>query len=71
MALLSTTEAAKFLGYAEYTLRTSRATGSLGGHQSPPFVRIGTRTIRYKEEDLSAWIEGLESGVLPEVKREA
>lgn len=69
MALLSTIEAAKFLGYAEYTLRTSRATGSLGGHQPPPFVRIGTRTIRYKEEDLALWIEGLEAGVLPKMAR--
>ena len=69
MALLSSQAAADFLGYAEYTLRTSRRTGSLGGHQSPPFVRIGTRTIRYKEEDLAAWIESLESGVLPEIKR--
>ena len=57
MALLTSTEAAKYLGYSEYSLRKSRCDGNtLCGHPTPDFIRIGTKTIRYKQESLDAWI---------------
>ena len=60
MALLTSIEAADYLGYSEYSLRRSRCEGqSLSGHKTPDFVRIGTKTIRYKKEVLDDWIEGL------------
>jgi len=60
MALLTSIEAAEYLGYSEYSLRRSRCDGqSLSGHKTPDFVRIGTKTIRYKKEVLDDWIEGL------------
>lgn len=63
MALLTTTDAADYLGYSERSLRKSRSKGQrLSGHPTPTFVRIGTKTIRYKKEDLDQWIEGLEDG---------
>ena len=63
MALMTTEEAAKYLGYSEYSLRKSRSKGqgTLGGKPAPPFVRIGPKTIRYKQEDLDEWIESLQS----------
>ena len=60
MALLTSIEAAEYLGYSEYSLRRSRCDGqSLSGHKTPDFVRIGTKTIRYKKEVLDDWIDGL------------
>lgn len=62
MGLLTSSEAAQYLGYSEYSLRKSRCDGNtLCGHPTPDFVRIGTKTIRYKKEDLDQWIEGLEA----------
>lgn len=58
-ALLTTKEAAAYLGYAEYTLRKSRVTGTLGGVPAPKVTRIG-KTPRYKNVDLDLWIDGLE-----------
>jgi excisionase family DNA binding protein len=62
MALMTTEEAAKYLGYSEYTLRQSRSTGLLGGMNTPKFIRLGQKSIRYKEEDLKAWVDGMETG---------
>ena len=62
MALISSAAAAEKLGYSEYTLRQSRSTGLLGGKQTPPYVTIGTRTIRYKEVELDRWIDDLTQG---------
>lgn len=58
-ALLTTKEAAEYLGYAEQTLRKSRVTGELGGVEAPKVTMIG-RTPRYKVGDLTAWIDSQE-----------
>ena len=50
--LLPDTVAAQELGLHVQTLRNWRCLG-LG----PPYVRIGTRTIRYDEDDLHRFIE--------------
>ncbi|MCW8965261.1 MAG: excisionase [Candidatus Pacearchaeota archaeon] len=59
-ALLTTKEAAEYIGYGEQALRTSRmAGGSLGGQEPPKHIRVGSKTIRYKLADLDEWIERL------------
>lgn len=54
--LLTTTQAAEYLGYSEYTLRKSRSTGVLCGHKTPSFIKLGTKSIRYKQSDLDDWV---------------
>lgn len=50
--LLDTTEAAKFLGVARVTLRQWRWRRC---PWQPPFVRCGTRSIRYRRQSLEQW----------------
>ena len=49
--LLDTSEAATFLGLAPTTLEHWR-----GLRKGPPFLRVGPRCIRYRLEDLEAWL---------------
>lgn len=51
--LINETDAADFLGYSVRALQNWRVRG--GG---PPYVRISSRSIRYRRRDLSAWAEG-------------
>ena len=60
--LLTSTQAAEYLGYSEYTLRKSRSTGSLCGHKTPVFIKLGTKSIRYKQPDLDEWITKVSEG---------
>lgn len=55
--LLSTKDAARFLGVAPYTLRRARSRGMLCGVPAPRFQRIGTRMIRYELNELKQWLE--------------
>jgi predicted DNA-binding transcriptional regulator AlpA len=50
--LLTEREAARFLGMTVSFLRARRIRG--GG---PPFIRVGSRTVRYDVRDLEGWIE--------------
>ena len=50
--LVDTAEAAKFLGVAGVTLRQWRW---LRYPWQPPFVRCGTRSIRYRRQSLEEW----------------
>jgi predicted DNA-binding transcriptional regulator AlpA len=50
--LLTETEAAKILGFSVRTLQGWRYRG--GG---PRFVRISRTCVRYRRQDLEAWIE--------------
>lgn len=59
-ALLTSAQAAEFLGFSEYTVRLSRTTGKLAGEQAPSFIKIG-RNVRYKKADLSEWLAQFES----------
>jgi hypothetical protein len=51
--LLSTTEAAARIGRAEITLRLWRWQDN--PHQ-PPYVRVGSRGVKYRADDLDHWI---------------
>ena len=50
--LLKTHEAASFLGVSSAFLERDRWAGA-----RIPFVRIGTRAVRYRQEDLSSFIK--------------
>lgn len=50
--LLNTEEAANYLGVEKTFLERDRWAGA-----QVPFVRLGTRTIRYRKPDLDAFIE--------------
>lgn len=49
--LLNEREAARLLGYTPRALQKWRMTG--GG---PRFVRVSARSVRYRRQDLDAWI---------------
>lgn len=53
--LLNTQEAAEFLGMGVSTLEQAR----VYGHLAIPYVRIGSRTIRYRLEDLEQYVQNL------------
>lgn len=49
--LMNEEEAAEFLNVSVYFLRSRRVKG--GG---PPFLKLGTRTVRYDPDDLEGWL---------------
>jgi len=55
--LLTTREAAALLGIGKSTLDQDRLYGRLG----IPFIRMGSRSIRYRREDLEAYLHNLKS----------
>lgn len=50
--LLNTTQAASYLGVSKAFLERDRWAGA-----RIPFVKIGSRAVRYKESDLAHYIE--------------
>lgn len=52
--LIGESEAADFLGYTARALQNWRVRG--GG---PQFVRVSSRSIRYRRRDLIAWADSL------------
>ena len=51
-ALLTTKDAAQFLGVSRAFLERDRWAGA-----RIPFVRVGSRAVRYRQGDLDAYIE--------------
>ena len=56
--LLSSKEAAIYLGTRDNTLKTSRHTGLLWQHPAPAYIKI-QRTVRYRKETLDEWLDAL------------
>lgn len=50
--LLTETEAAKLIGFSIRTIQKWRMVG-----RGPQHVRVSSRAIRYRREDIDAWIE--------------
>ena len=51
-------QAAEYLSISRSLLRQSRMNGFREGRLSgPPFIRLGSRSIRYLKEDLDQWLE--------------
>jgi len=68
--LIDEREAAKLLGIAPITLKLWRL-----ADRAPRHIKLGTRTIRYRREDVQAWISdrahdpvavGVADGALPQ-----
>jgi predicted DNA-binding transcriptional regulator AlpA len=58
--LLTTREAAEYIGYGAQALSTSRMEGgTIGGISPPKHVKVGTKTVRYRKSDLDEWIKSL------------
>ena len=53
--LLTTSQAADYLGYSKHTLKIARHSGQLAGVTGPIFKRFG-RQIRYGRTDLDCWV---------------
>lgn len=61
--LLTSREAATYIGLSESYLRSLRSAGKIKGRVlPPPFVRIGQGRggVRYARKDLDEWMDGLE-----------
>ena len=57
--LLSSKEAAAYLGISDSSLRQARAKGNTfsGKTPAPPYIRLGEASIKYRRTDLDAWID--------------
>jgi len=53
-AVLRTPEAAKYIGLSISTMTKMRLRG---GPDTPPFVKLGPRSVGYCVSDLNAWLE--------------
>ena len=53
--ILTTKQAADYLGYSEHTLAMSRSTGKLSGVNAPQFIKAG-KAVRYRAEHLEDWL---------------
>lgn len=58
--LLSTRDVADLLGVSARTVEDWRAL-SVG----PPYIRMGTRTVRYRSDSLEEWIASRQSDTTP------
>lgn len=56
--LLNEYAAAEYIGMSVAYLRADRQHGAIGGRTpGPTFLRMGGRTIRYRRDDLDAWLK--------------
>ena len=56
--LLTTREAAEYLGFSHTTLNFWRSKSNISGVQKgPPHVKLGPKAVRYDEDDLAQWVE--------------
>jgi predicted DNA-binding transcriptional regulator AlpA len=56
--LLTEKQAAKYIGMSRSFLRQSRMDGNRNNRTpGPPWIQVGSRSIRYRVEDLDEWIE--------------
>ena len=55
---LTEAEAAEYLSVSRSLLRQGRMAGDRKGRLSgPPWIKMGSRSIRYLKEDLDQWLE--------------
>ncbi len=54
--ILKSKEFANLIGIHEDNVRKSRTTGYLLGRKAPTHLKLG-RTVRYKREDILAWLD--------------
>ena len=62
--MMTTKQAAAYLGVGESSLNQARSFGYFGVNKTqtgPPYTKIG-KLVRYKAEDLDKWLEGFKRG---------
>ena len=56
-------QAAQYIGMSRSFLRQGRMNGDREGRTpSPPYLKIGSRSVRYLIEDLDTWLEQFRQG---------
>ena len=60
---LSEKDAAIYIGMSRSFLRQGRMNGDRDGRTpTPPYLKIGSRSVRYLKEDLDTWLEQFRQG---------
>jgi len=60
---LSEKDAASYIAMSRSFLRQSRMNGDREGRTpTPPYLKIGSRSVRYLKEDLDTWLEQFRQG---------
>jgi excisionase family DNA binding protein len=60
-SLQTETQAARYLSVSRKTLERWRSSAD-----GPPFIRVGSRSVRYSTNDLDAWIASRRRNSLPD-----
>jgi len=67
---LSEKDAAIYIAMSRSFLRQGRMNGDREGRTStPPYLKIGSRSVRYLKEDLDNWLEQFRQGGVNHDKR--
>lgn len=57
LSMLTEEQAAEYIQMSVHYLRCDRSRGTVGGHTpGPSFVKQGRNKVRYRSEDLDAWL---------------
>ena len=60
---LSEKDAASYIAMSRSFLRQGRMNGDREGRTpTPPYLKIGSRSVRYLKEDLDTWLEQFRQG---------
>ena len=60
---LSEQEASRYISMSRSFLRQGRMNGDREGRTpTPPYLKIGSRSVRYLREDLDTWLEQFRQG---------
>jgi len=60
---LTERDAADYIGMSRSFLRQGRMNGDREGRTpTPPYLKIGSRSVRYLKEDLDTWLEQFRQG---------
>lgn len=57
LSMLTEEQAAEYIGMSTHYLRCDRSKGTIGGRTpGPAFIKLGRNKVRYRLEDLDAWL---------------
>jgi len=60
---LTEQQAAQYISFSRSFLRQGRMNGDREGRTpTPPYLKIGSRSVRYLKEDLDNWLEQFRQG---------
>lgn len=57
LSMLTEEQAAEYIGMSTHYLRCDRSRGTVKGRTpGPAFIKLGRNKVRYRREDLDAWL---------------